>query len=138
MESSEFKWKKEYSVGINAVDQQHKRYIKIINDLKACIADKSFEKRGYEIFFSLVHFADNYLFKEKMLVNTIEGVDYSFFRCKHKEFLNLLIDFQKECEKHCSEQLFVKLYKYLISAYPDFLSYYTPTLVKILKSNGLN
>ncbi len=137
MKTTAFQWKDEFSVGLEVVDKQHKQFLKIINDLGDCIAGKDFKEKGHEIFFSLVHFADTYLMKEKMLVNSVDEIDYSFFRQKHKEFLKQLLDFQKDCEAQCSEELYITLYNYLKKTYPEYLSYYTPTLVDILKNNGV-
>lgn len=138
MKTNAFKWKDEFSVGLTSVDNQHKKFLEIINDLGDCIADKTYLEKGAEIFFSLIHFAERYLMKEKILVNEVEELDYSFFRQKHKEFVKQLLSFQKEYELNNSEEIFIDLYNYLKSIYPEFVKYYTPTLVKILKDNDLN
>jgi len=137
MKTEAIVWKEEFSVGLFAVDQQHRRFLEIINALGECINHKTFKEKGAEIFFSLVHFADQYLLREKIMVNEIKNLDYSFFRQKHKEFLNQLNEFQTLCKENCSEMLFVDLYNYLKRMYPEYLSYYTPSLVKILKDHGV-
>jgi hypothetical protein len=102
-----------------------------------CIYEKTYDKKGHEIFFSLIHFAHKYLLNEKILVNEVEELDYSFFRQKHKEFLNTLLDFQKQYQKESSEQLFIDLFNYLKKMFPEFLSYYTPSLLKIMREKGI-
>ena len=130
-------WKEEYGVGLSEVDNQHRRFLEIINNLGECINQKTYKEKGAEIFFSLVHFADQYLLREKMLVNEVKGIDYSFFRQKHQEFLDQLHEFQTLCKENCSEMLYIDLYNYLKRMYPEYLSYYTPSLVKILKASGV-
>ena len=138
MKTEVFKWKEEYSVGLSTVDKQHKRFLEIINQLGDCIASKSYKENGQHIFFSLMHFADEYLFKEKMLAAKIEDLDYSFFREKHNEFLGKLKFFKDSYAENPNEEVFINLYNYLKMMYPDFLAHYTPTLIRILKENGIN
>ncbi|MGD9992735.1 MAG: hypothetical protein AB7S69_05505, partial [Salinivirgaceae bacterium] len=59
------------------------------------------------------------------------------FRVKHNEFLSKLREFKDNYNHEASEALFVDLYNYLKKLYPEFLSHYTPSLIKILKENGI-
>ena len=133
MDFSKIAWKKEYSVGLSDVDEQHKRFLSIINELGEYINNKAYKENGKKIYFALVHFADVYLMKEKMLVNSVTNVDYSFFREKHTNFIGKIQQFKEEYKESGSEQLCIDLYVYLKEVYPEFISYYTPSLVKILK-----
>jgi hemerythrin-like metal-binding protein len=137
MKTDAFKWKESYSVGLSSVDKQHEKFLYLINELGDCIADKTYKEKGQQLFFALLHFADEYLLKEKMLANHIDGLDYSYFRVKHNEFLSKLREFKDNYNHEASEALFVDLYNYLKKLYPEFLSHYTPSLIKILKENGI-
>ncbi len=137
MKTEVFQWKEEFSVGLKKVDQQHQEFLRIINNLGDCIANKSYNEKRTEIFMSLVNFSHRYLLDEKIMVNVIPELDYSYFRQKHKEFSGKLDAFQTECQKDCSENLFIGMYNYLKKSYPDYLSHYTPSLVKILKDSGV-
>lgn len=137
MEIEEFAWKAEYGVGLITVDKQHKRFLTILNELGRCIAEDKLDVKGKTIFFSLLQFADEYLLKEKMLVNSIADIDYSHFREKHKQFLAKLHVFKDEYNVSGSDQLFVDLYFYLKGMYPQYISYYTPSLINILKQHGM-
>lgn len=137
MEATEIKWNPEYSVGLLVVDEQHKRFLTIINELGKYIENTTCKEKGNQIYFSLVHFADVYLMKEKMLVNSVENLDYSYFREKHNTFIAKLKQFKDEYNESASEHLCIELYKYLTELYPQYISYYTPSLVKILKEHGV-
>ena len=138
MRFSTIAWKEEYSVGLTDVDDQHKRFLSIINELGEYINNKTYKENGNQIYFALVHFADVYLMKEKMLVNSVADVDYSFFREKHTNFIAKLKQFKENYKETGSEQLCVDLYMYLKELYPEFISYYTPSLVKILKNQKVD
>jgi hemerythrin len=138
MKTTVLKWKEEFSVGLSSVDKQHQRFLKIINLLGDCIAEKTYKEKGNQIFFALFHFADEYLLKEKMLANSLSKLDYSFFREKHNEFLGKLKYFKDSYTENPTEEVFIGLYNYLKSMYPEYLAHYTPTLVRILKENGIS
>lgn len=138
MKTDVLNWKDEYSVGLHTVDSQHKKFLGIINELGDCIAGKQCIANGHQFFFSLMHFAHEYLLKEKMLVTSVNDIDYSFFREKHDEFIKKIEEFQREYQKGNAPSVFTDLYNYLKKLYPEFLSYYTPSLVSILKDNGIN
>ena len=138
MTTEVLKWKEEYSVGLHSVDKQHQRFLEIINLLGRYIAEKNYKEKGHQIFFTLLHFADEYLLKEKMLVNSLNELDYSFFREKHNEFIEKLKYFKDNYAENRSEQVFIDLYNYLKQMYPEYLAHYTPTLIKILKENGIS
>lgn len=131
-------WKPEYSVGLLSVDKQHKRFIRIINELGASIAEHTLKEKGKQIFFSLLHFTEEFLHKEKILANRIEDLDYSFFREKHKQFLAKIKEFKDDYVETADEDKFIELYEYLKDNYNEFISYYTPSLVNILKSKGID
>ena len=137
MEIDAIPWKSEYSVGLKTVDQQHKRFLTIINELGSCIEEGSHKEKGSQLFFALIHFNDVYLTKEKMLATSVKNLDYSYFREKHKQFVAKLQIFQNEYNESKSEQLFIDLYNYLKEYYPRYISYYTPSLINILKQNGI-
>lgn len=137
MELKTLPWKDDYSVGINTVDEQHKRFLSIINELGKCISDDMCKEKGNQMFFALIHFNDVYLMKEKMLVNSVDNLDYSYFREKHKQFVLKLQVFQNEYNESKSDQLFIDLYEYLKELYPKYISYYTPSLINILKESDI-
>ncbi len=133
-----FRWEDSYSVGLETVDKQHKEFLRIINELGNCIAQKEHTKIKTEIYFSLVNFAHKYILEEKILANEVDNLDYSYFRQKHKEFMQKLQEFQDGCQQNCNEALFVELHNYLKQTYPDYLAHYTPTLVQKLKASGVS
>lgn len=137
MEIGLVNWKPEYSVGLVSVDKQHKRFISIINELGASIAEHTLNQKGKQIFFSLLHFTEEFLHKEKILANRIEALDYSYFRDKHKHFLAKIKSFKDDYIETADEAKFVELYEYLKDNYNEFISCYTPSLVNILRSKGI-
>ena len=46
-----YQWKDEYTVNITVIDEQHKKFLNIINELKVIINNNSCKEKVYEIFF---------------------------------------------------------------------------------------
>jgi hypothetical protein len=67
----------------------------------------------------------------------LSELDYSFFREKHNEFLGKVKYFKNSYFENPSEEVFIELYVFLKGMYPEYLAHYTPTLIKILKDNGI-
>ncbi len=137
MEIEAINWKDEFSVGLKSVDKQHQRFLAILNEIGTSIADNSVADKGRDIFFSLCHFSDDFLMKEKMLVNSIPEIDYSYFREKHDQFLTHIQEFKEKFLSSAPSELFLDLYNYLKEEFPHYISYYTPSLINILKKNGV-
>ena len=60
-----YKWKEEYTVKITVIDEQHKKFLEIINELKIIINSNSCEKEVSGVFFQLAYLIDHYFIKEE-------------------------------------------------------------------------
>lgn len=137
MEENKLVWNDNLSVGLELADRQHRKFSEIIEDLGVFIRSNQDASLGSTFFFRLIHFADDYLLKEKMLVNEVESIDYSYFREKHLDFLRELTRYQKAFEQGNKIQVLESLYAYLNMIFPQFIGYYTPSLVQLLKQKGI-
>jgi hemerythrin len=93
-------WKKEYSVGVTKLDDQHKKILKIVNQ---CIGQQFSTQNEREIE-EILDFLQNYIkehFKteeEYMLKHQYSG--YEEQRNEHNQFIDRLFEAQKEYLKH--------------------------------------
>jgi hemerythrin-like metal-binding protein len=125
-------------VGLQIADNQHEKFLEIIRELGGFLKQNENPEKGSAFFFSLIHFAENYILKEKMLVNSVETLDYSYFREKHTDFLDELNRYQKAFRQGNKAEVLESLYAFLKMVYPQFIKYYTPSLVEMLKNQGVN
>ena len=94
------KWKKEYSIGVPKLDNQHKKILKIVNQVFGQQLSQQNEKEIEEILDYLqdyikVHFKAE---EEYMLKHHYAG--YEEQRKEHNEFIDRLFEAQKEYFKH--------------------------------------
>jgi hemerythrin len=94
------KWKKEYSVGVTKIDNQHKKIIKIVNQA----VEQQFSKQNEKVIEEILDNLQNYMkehFKaeeEYMLKHQYAG--YEEQRNEHNQFIDRLLEAQKEYYKN--------------------------------------
>jgi len=81
----EIKWKEEYSVGIQEIDEQHKYFLSILNDLyNAVLANKSREELK-DLFQKLSDYAEKHFSTEEKYFDEFGYEGSSEHKLKHQE-----------------------------------------------------
>ena len=62
-----FDWKEEYSTGIASIDEQHKRFIALINEIHVCILDEREEPIVSKVLDDLKQYAVYHFSQEEIL-----------------------------------------------------------------------
>lgn len=87
-------WKKEYELGVDEIDEQHKELIQIINKYKTTISDKSlnsFTEIG-KIVVYLIDYTSSHFEAEEYLMLRIGYPDIEAHKKKHRELISKLRD----------------------------------------------
>ena len=129
-------WKPEYNVNLSFIDDQHKKFLDMLNRLKGTIKNKTFKEDSPEIFYSLVHYADDYLIKEEIYFKDLDYPKLDSHIKKHKEFFSRIIQFQKEITGE-KEESYSELYEYLETWFNNHILKFDKEAVDFLKANGL-
>ena len=92
-------WKKEYSIGVTALDNQHKKIIKIVNQAISLQFSKQNEKEIEEILDNLQNYIKEHFKAEEeyMLQHHYSG--YEEQRNEHNQFIERLFNAQSEYYK---------------------------------------
>jgi hemerythrin len=90
------KWKKEFSVDVKELDNQHKEIIKILNRMLAMHAKGKHEKEIEKILDNLHEYIKEHFRTEEeyMLKHHYSGYDEQ--KQEHNQFIDRLCEFQKE------------------------------------------
>ncbi len=91
-----FVWKEEYSVNLDLIDNHHKKFIDILNNLHSVISHKPSREDISDIFFSLVYYAENHLVNEEIYLKESEYSSFNQHKEKHNSFVGRIIKFQKD------------------------------------------
>jgi len=88
-----FEWKEEYSVGIRAMDAQHKRIIEMIDELwYAMKQGKGREKVG-DILEKLSDYVNTHFVSEERLMKEYDFPEYEEHRKEHEEYAEKVKEF---------------------------------------------
>jgi len=80
-------WKKEYSVNIQELDEQHKLLIQMINDLHGLIVRKSNPGAVCEVLERLIHYTRTHFDDEETLMRNSDFPGYEAHKARHDQFI---------------------------------------------------
>ena len=80
-------WKKEYSVNIQELDEQHKLLIQMINDLHGLIVRKSNPGTVCEVLERLIHYTRTHFDDEETLMRNSDFPGYEAHKARHDQFI---------------------------------------------------
>lgn len=107
-----YDWKEEYSVGIESIDEQHKKYVEIMNLLIDVINGGECHERIADVFFSLAYYAEHYFINEEIMFKDYKYPHLSQHKELHNDFILRIIQFQKEFEND-KDDVCTELFSYL-------------------------
>jgi len=91
-----YKWKDEYSVGIEVIDDQHKQLLKVINKLYTAFSLKK-NNENLELFLNeLSEYAKTHFKTEEQLFDLYNYKDKVNHVTKHKEFIDKITRFHNK------------------------------------------
>ncbi len=93
-------WKKEYSVGVSKIDNQHKNIIKILNQAIGQQFSKQNEKEIEEILDNLQNYIKEHFKTEEDYMLKHRYAGYEEQRNEHNRFIDRLFEAQKEYYKN--------------------------------------
>jgi hemerythrin-like metal-binding protein len=96
-DSGMVKWDDGFSIGISAIDGQHKTLLQMSNDLiiNALHRDKSQGSYLQSMIKKLIVYVRHHLFSEELLMETVGYSSLSKHREKHEEFLDKIMNLGK-------------------------------------------
>lgn len=130
-----YDWKKEYSVGIESIDEQHKKFVEIMNLLIDVINDNACNDRVADVFFSLAYYAEHYFINEEIMFKDYKYPNLSHHKELHNDFILRIIQFQKEFEQD-KDNVCRELLGYLENWFKEHILDYDIKASSFLKEHG--
>lgn len=131
-----YKWKDEYTTNIGVIDEQHKKFLDIINELKDIINNKTCKDRVSNVFFQIAYLIDHFFVKEEIYFKDCEYPNFEQHKIAHNHFIDRIIQFQKDVENN-KENLCLDIYNYLENWFDEHILKYDKKAVKYLKNFGV-
>lgn len=131
-----YKWKEKYTVNISVIDEQHKKFLNIINELKLIINTNSCKEKVSDIFFQLAYLIDYYFIKEEIYFSDLKYPNFDHHKKEHNLFIDRIIQFQKDLEEN-KPDLCLEIYQYLENWFDEHILKYDIEAVEYLRKGGV-
>jgi len=136
VQTDPFTWKPEYSVNITLIDDQHKKFLEMLNLLRAGIIEKPCKEKISEIFFSLVHYAEHHLIQEEIYFKNYQYPNFTQHKEVHKNFIDRIIKFREDYEKGV-KKVCEEMYGFLVDWFENHILKYDKEAVEFLLNKGV-
>lgn len=93
---SNFNWRREFSIGIREMDDQHVELISIINSIHTLLGEGQGRERLGELLDKLIKYADNHFADEERLMKKHGYPDYEEHRGKHAAMKGKVVSLMQE------------------------------------------
>ena len=88
-------WKKEYSSGLNYLDNHRRNYIEIVNELIDICNSKNRETRVPIVFHRLAFYIEDYFAKKEMAIREAPAIPFAEYKKEHQRFTRGIAIFQE-------------------------------------------
>lgn len=126
-------WKEEYNVNVKFVDEHHRKFLEILNELGKLTDDKCNENIT-RIFYSLVHYADNFLIREEIYFK--EYPNLKQHQEAHNRFIEQISKLQTDY-KDGKTGICQEMYAFLLEWFRSHILKYDKEAVDYLKNKGI-
>lgn len=94
-----FKWKPEYDLGIDIIDEQHKKLVGYINELFISVKDLKQKEQAQIVVQKLFDYTNFHFGMEEKYFKRYDWESSSSHLKEHQIFVNKILEFQKILEK---------------------------------------
>ncbi len=89
-------WLQEFSVNVKFIDEQHRYFFKVLKELEEMVKSNSCRENISGIFFSLVHYVDNFLIQEEIHFKGLKYPGLKEHHLKHDVFVSGIINLKDD------------------------------------------
>ncbi|MBN1387182.1 MAG: hemerythrin family protein [Bacteroidales bacterium] len=115
-----YTWKKEYELNDKLYDEQARKFLEIINQMRKIIAGGVKDRDISDIFFQLTYYHEQYMIREEINMKKLNYDDFENHRESHKKFIDHILAFREGYEKG-DEDVYDEMYFYLEKWFDDHM-----------------
>ena len=130
-------WKDQYMVNVGIIDENHQKFVEIIQRLDRFLDETSCEESISDIFYSLVNYVEHYLIQEEIYFKNYQYPNFSQHKEAHQYFIDQIIRFREEFEKG-STTICLEMRQFLAEWFRNHILDYDSEAVHFLVEKGLN
>jgi len=136
MVEKHFQWKPEYSVNVTEIDDQHKKFISILDDLYQAILVGKQKEKLYEVFEKLEEYMDLHFSTEENYFDKFKYEGSDEHRAEHKKLKNKVEDIKQKA-KNNEDVISFELVDFLEDWLLDHLAALDKKYTKCFNEHGL-
>ncbi len=132
-----FKWKEEYSVGVEKFDLQHKKIIQFLNQLYGAMEDKTSKEAVGKILDNMTIYAAMHFQTEEKYMKKYNYPGLDAHKQKHEDFVAKVLDFKEKFHEG-SLMLSLKVVNFLKSWLKEHIMGTDKEYTSFFKQQGLH
>lgn len=132
-------WREEYSVNVKEIDDQHKYFIELLNELYGAVINKISVEEIQEIFTKLDAYATLHFGTEEKYFDLFHYELADEHKKEHKKLLEQAEEFKKHCQNNPEKiyDIVDELFEFLENWLVDHLANQDKKYMECFKKNGL-
>ncbi len=115
-----YTWKKEYELHHDLYDEQARKFLDIINQMRRIIAGGVENRDISDIFFQLTYYYEQYMIREEINMKKLGYTDLESHRNSHNEFMDRILAFREGYES-ADSNVYDDMYFYLEKWFDDHM-----------------
>lgn len=129
------RWKKEYSSGLNYLDNHRRNYLEIVNELIDISNSKNSATRLPMVFHRLGFYIEDYFAKKEMAIREAPGINLSEYKKEHTRFTGGITGFQ---ERYCRGETDIcdEMIEFMMGWFLNYISAFGYEAPEYMRSKG--
>ena len=129
-------WEEKYSVGVKEIDEQHKRFIDILNSLYAAVYASETREKLEEILVNLIKYKNNHFETEEKYFDLYDYENSDEHKKEHQEITKRINEFYKQFKEKRAD-ITLELMDFLENWLVDHVDQQDQKYVECFRKNGL-
>jgi len=129
-----YPWKKEYEHNNEMFDNQTRKFLEIINNMKELVSKEVDDASISEVFFRLTHYFERYMIQEEIYLRELGYKNIELHKQSHKEFMDRIIAFRQGFEDG-KKDFHLDMYEYLEKWFDDHMMVDDRSAVKFINES---
>jgi hemerythrin len=130
-----YTWKKEYELHDKLYDEQAKKFLGIINQMKKIIAGGVEGRDISDIFFQLTYYYEQYMIREEINMKKLNYDELESHMDSHRKFIDRILAFREGYERGDND-VYDEMYFYLEKWFDDHLMVEDRSAVDYISGTG--
>lgn len=130
-----YSWKKAYELNVKILDDRHKKFLELVNQLVEIINNDEVEQDLPPYFFTLMDYVENYFLQEEIVFKEYQYCNLARHLEGHSAFVQRIAQFQDDFS-HGKESIPYELLGFLTWWMKDRVLKYDQEAIKFLKEKA--